>query len=231
LKRSEVPTSSIAVLDEYIEIVNQSPTDVDLFDWSIADAVGVRHRFYNGGVGETLSASNAIIVFGGPLNGNTPSLPVLAFPASEGSAGLALNNTGSESIILRNGTNIIDRLLYAETSLSPVGSLTRFPTLNSPFVPSAYVGTNTSAGTQYDGGVWTAPATVPTGVTPITLTYGSPVTLNYTAVVGQAYTLWQANEVNDPFLVVNGGIATNTAGAFYITNAPVNRQFYFITKP
>jgi hypothetical protein len=231
LNRPDVPTSSITVLDEYIEIVNQSNSDVDLYDWSIADAVGVRHRFYNGGPSETLSASNAIIVFGGPLNGNTPSLPVPAFPASESSAGLALNNTGTESIILRNGTNIIDRILYFGTSVSSIGSLTRFPTLNSDFVPSAYVGTNTSAGTQYDGGVWTAPATVPTGVTPIAITYGNPVTLNFNTTPGQYYTLWRADAVTDPFTVVNGGIATNAAGTFLINNAPADQQFYFITTP
>lgn len=231
LNRSEVPASSITVLDEYIEIVNQSNTDVDLYDWSIADAVGVRHRFYNGGPSETLSASNAIIVFGGPLNGNTPSLPVLAFPASESSAGLALNNTGSESIILRNGTNIIDRILYFGTSVSSIGSLTRFPTLNSAFVPSAYVGTNTSAGTQYDGSAWTGPATVPTGVTPITITHGNPVALNFNATPGQFYTLWQADQVTDPFAVVNGGRATNAAGVFLINDPPADQQFYFITTP
>lgn len=233
LHRATVPASSISTWDEYIEIVNQSATDIDLYDWSIADAVGVRHRFYNGSFsGETLAASNAIVVYGGPANSDLPVLPVLAFPASEStSTGLALNNTGTETITLRNGTNIIDRLLYAGASLSSVGSMVRFPTLNSPFVPQAYVGTNTSAGVQYDGSVWTGLAAVPTAVAPITLTYGNPVVLNYTGIVGQAYTLWQANAVNEPFAVVNGGIITNTAAAFYITNAPADRQFYFITKP
>jgi hypothetical protein len=232
LHRADVPTSSISTYDEYLEIANQSDTDVDLYNWSIADAVGRRHVFYNGAPGETLGASNAIVVYGGPMNGNAPVLPVLAFPASESSAGLALNNTGNETITLRNGSsNVIDRILYSGNSLSSQGSLVRFPTLNSDFVPQPYVGSNTSAGVQYDGGAWNLPTTLPTGVSGISVTYGNPVVLNYSAVVSHAYTLWQSDEANEPFVIVNGGFATSAAGAFYITNAPATRQFYFITTP
>jgi len=229
LHRTEIPTS-ITTADEYIEIVNQSTTDIDLYDWNISDLVGVRHRFYNGAPLESLASSNAIVVYGGPLNGSLPSLPVLSYPATESSAGLALNNSG-DTITLRNGTNIIDRVLYTAASVSSMGSLTRFPTLNSDFVASAYVGTNTSAGTQYDGSDWTGPAATPTEVSPVTLTYGNPVTLEYTATPGQYYTLWQADEANDPFAVVNGGLSTNAAGVFFIANPPADRQFYFITTP
>lgn len=232
LHRTEIP-ASVTVMDEYIEIANQSGSDVDLYDWSVADAVGVRHRFYSGGSLETLSSSNAIIVYGGPANSALPNLPasVLSFPASEGTAGLALNNTGSETITLRNGTNVIDRVQYFGTSVSSQGSLARFPTLNSDFVPSAFVGTNTSAGTQYEGSGWTSPVSLPDGVSPITLTYGNPVVLNYAATLGNYYTLWQADEVNELFKVVNGGLSTNATGVFSISNAPLDRQFYFITTP
>lgn len=230
LHRADVPTNNITVYDEYLEIANQSPTDLDLYDWSIADAVGVRHRFYNGGPSETLAASNAIVVYGGPLNGNPPVLPGLAFPASESTAGLALNNTGTETITLRRSTNVIDRVTYAGASLSSIGSMSRFPTLTDNFVPQAYVGSNTTAGLQYDGGGWNGTATAPVGVSNIAVNPGSPLSLTFTATAGEAYTLWQADEITAPFVIVNGGIATNTAGTFFVTNPPAVKQFYFITQ-
>ncbi len=55
LRRAEPVTANVTVADEYIEVANLSNTDFDLFGWTVADAVGIRHRFYNGSAGgETL---------------------------------------------------------------------------------------------------------------------------------------------------------------------------------
>lgn len=86
--------------DEFVEIVNRSTTDpVDLTGWTLSDAAGVRHQFPNP---TTLPAGGALVVFGG-------GTPMFFAPAhasghaqSATSGSLALNNTGSESIILRS---------------------------------------------------------------------------------------------------------------------------------
>jgi hypothetical protein len=115
----------------------------------------------------------------------------------------------------------------------PVCSYSRFPNLNSPLVPQPFISTKyATPGSQYDGGSWSNPTTVPTGVTGIgTAVSGSTVSLGFTATPGNATTLWLGNSVLQPFSVLTGGVFTNTAGSFTISNAPPTSQFYFITTP
>jgi hypothetical protein len=209
---------------------------VDLWNWSLSDGLRVRHRFYSGGPGETLQASNAIVVYGGPLNGVAPNLPVLCFPASESSAGLALNNSGSELIILRNQDDcLVDRVHYQGSNLCPGSSLTRFPDLSGSFVPQAFVGpAAASPGCQHSGTLFSAPQPVLQGVNGVTLTFNPTRTsldLTWPAVPGQAYTLWQADEVAGPFLIVNGGPATNSTARVTDPAPAPTRRFYFLTTP
>jgi hypothetical protein len=232
LHRAEPTTSNTTVADEYIEILNLSNTDFDLFGWTVADAVGIRHKFYNGTFGgETLPNHNAIIVYGGPLSGNTPTLPVSAFPASESSSGLALNNTGSETITLRNASsNIVDRILYTENLLSASGSVSRFPTVNDWFVPQPWISTsNSTAGLQYDGAAWGQPTKAPVGTNLLSIASGNPLALTFTASTTAVTTLWRANSLPGPFTPIAGQLFTNTAGVFYITNPVAPQQFYGIT--
>jgi hypothetical protein len=232
LHRPNVQVASVTTADEYVELVNLSGTDVDLYNWSIADAVSVRHRFFNGAPSEQLGSSNAVVVFGGPANTNAPVLTVPAFPADVGSSPtLALNDTGSETIILRNATsNIVDRLVYSGTNLATGISLSRFPTINDAFVLQSYVSTNSStAGKQYDGGAWNLATKVPAAVGGVVVTPGNPLSLGFSANTSQASTLWQADNIGDRFRVVNGQQFPTTAGVFSITNPPPAHQFYFIT--
>jgi Immunoglobulin domain/Lamin Tail Domain len=227
-----IPSTNSSVQDEYIEIANLSGTNVDLLNWTVSDAMQTRHQWANGAsYGEVLGSSNAIVVYGGPLDGYTPRLPVLSFPASGGSAGLALKSTGTGVIRLRNGSGyLVDRVVYYGSSLSTNGSLSRFPTVNDGFVPQAYISTHlVTPGKQYDGGAWNQPTKVPAAVTGIVVTKGNPFTLSFTANTGLATTLWQANNVGDPFQVIFGQQFASPASAFYITNPPPLQQFYFIT--
>src|SRR6185295_17973859 len=113
LRRNPPLTTGISTADEYIEIVNVSAQDVELLGWTVADAVGVRHQF---GDFLTLGSSNAVVVYGGPLNGDAPNISVPAVPASGGPVGLALNNTGTETISLRNYPDnfMVARIFYRE---------------------------------------------------------------------------------------------------------------------
>ena len=228
--------SNLGTWDEYVEIANLSAADVDLWNWSLSDAVRVRHRFYTGGPGETLYASNAIVVYGGPLNGSAPNLPVPVFPASESSAGLALNNTGTELILLRNQDgNLVDRVIYAGSNLPSGSSLTRFPGLNGAFVPQAYVGpVVVSPGRQSIGTPFNVPVPAMQGVGQVTLSLDpaqTSITLAWPASPGQVYTLWRADDVAGPFIMVAGGPATNSAGQFIDRAPALSRRFYFLTTP
>lgn len=232
--RRDLPSTNAVVQDEYIEIVNLSDNVVDLYNWSVEDAITVRHVFYNGSwSGEAIQPKSAIVVYGGPLNGYWPQLSVSAFPANQSTtAGLALNNSGTEVITIRNENGYpVDRVFYTGSDLSTSGSLTRFPTDRGAFVPQPYVSTNpVSPGMQYAGNDWAQPPVMPTGVRGITLVYGNPVRLQFTNDPARVTTLWAADEVTNMFRVVFGQQFPAGAGEFYVTNPPATRQFYFITQ-
>ena len=180
------------------------------------------------GTGPTLSFSNAMVIFGGD-SAESPTLPVYNEAASSG--GLLLPTSGTGLIELRNQDyHIIDRVVYSASSLSTNGSLSRFPTINSPFVPQAYISTNlTTAGRQYDGRAWNAPAQIPTGVSPVAIsTANHQVALSFTANTSQAATLWSSGSVTDPFQVIFGQQFPTTSGAFTIAT-PSSQQFFYIT--
>jgi len=233
LRRITVSTN-IVVQDEYVEIVNLSDETIDLWNWSVEDAITTRHVFYNGGWGgEIIMPKGAIVVYGGPLNGYEPQLPVPAYPANQSTAnGLALNNTGSEIITVRNGNGYpVDRVFYTGSMLSSSGSLTRFPTDCGPFVPQSYVSTNAvTPGLQYAGNSWDQPPVMPSPIKGITVIVGNPVRVQFTNDPTKVSTLWYANDLRDRFQVLFGAKISNPAGEFMITNPPADKQFYFITQ-
>lgn len=239
--------TNITTWDQYVEIANTSATDVDLFGWSLGDASFVRHVFFNGAPQEQLSASNAVVIYGGAYPASSdPSAPTLSaphFPADNGDAPtLSLEKSGTGVIVLRNPNYynsghgiqpgyIVDRVVYPAGNLSTNGSLSRFPTVNSGFVPQGYISTNfATAGLQYDGSPWSLPTKVPQAVTNVVITVvNNQAILGFTADTTLASTLWQANEVTDPFKVVFGKQFTSPSATFSVTNLPADHQFYFIT--
>lgn len=236
-------TNNVTANDQYVELVNQSGTDLDLFSWSLTDANTLRHAFLIGEPVEQLAAanSNSVIVYGGPLpEGSDPSppqTPVPFFPANQGGAGLSLSASGNGVIVLRNPNYynsglgiqpgyIVDRIVYG--SLPTNGSLSRFPRPNGVLdvVPQALVSTHaTTAGLQYDGSNWLTPTQTPGSVTNVTVVPGNPTTLNFTAIPGTTATLWQAGPVQGPYAPVKG----TTSGVFSITNPPLPSQFFYLT--
>jgi hypothetical protein len=228
------PAPSPSSDDEYVEIANVSGSDLQLQNWTIADAVQVRHRFYDV---FTLPASNSIVVYGGPLNGFAPALDVPFIPASENAFGFGLNNTGGDSIIVRNAaSNIVSRVVYSDRNVSGSGSSTRFPDLNGAFVPQVWVSTNNvSPGRQYDGRLFSEPPAplLSIGNVAVSLTTSNTANLNWTADTSRSYTVWQADRVTDRFAGRFYGLRfTNSAGLFIdaaASNAPM--RFYFITAP
>jgi hypothetical protein len=222
-------TVGISTNDEYIEIASQAANDTYLLGWGIySGSTKVEDFSLNG---PTLSSSNCVVVDGSDASG-MPSFPAAYTgynePATSG--GLLLSSSGSTIILRDQNGYIVDRVVYAAGDLSTNGSLERFPTLNSAFVPSPYVSTNvTSAGLQYDGSPWNQPFKVPAGVPGVGISVGNgQVVFNFTANTGQASTLWGASTVAGPYSVIFGRQFPTTSGAF--TNpAPTALRFYYIS--
>jgi hypothetical protein len=220
--------SVISASDEYIEVANLSGSSFEFVGWTVYDAVSLRHE-----VGDffSVNSSNTFIVYGGPLNGFEPGISGQHMPAST-TAGLALNNTGTESIILRNALgNMVLRVVYNGNDLGSGSSVSRFPTVNSPFVRQEWITTNRfSPNSQYNGRSYTQSALpLASPVTTIGISNNTAV-INFQATNGHVSTLWQAAEVTNKFRVIGGTLFTNAAGLFTIpatTNSP--RQFFFIS--
>jgi hypothetical protein len=245
LHRAFDTNSSLLGNDQFVEIANQSGTDLDLFGWSITDASTRRHTFVIGAPVEQLavSSSNAVVVYGGPKTGDTspPRLPVPSFPANA-SGNLGIPFSGAGVIELRSsgyynsglGTQpgyIVDRIVYGANDSSTNGSLARFPGPNGKlrFVPQGFVNTNaTTAGLQYDGSTWLVPTQTPHSVTNVTVVPGNPVQLNFAATPSLMSTLWEATDLTSTFQPVAGQQFGTTSGVFSITNPPPS-QFYYIT--
>jgi len=229
-------TASIPVNDQYVEFANQSPDPYDLqagngWDIDNGSAATPLFNFDDYGLDITFEPGTAVVVYGGTGSGS-PGGPLNAgnsVPALTG--GLALPTAGTGVIILRNGNGyIVDRVVYNGSTLPTNSSLSRFPTINSPFVPQAFISTNVAtAGLQYDGSVWSGATKVPTGITGVGITVtNKQAILKFTATPPQVNTLWEANNLTTPFQVVNGTKFSSTAGTFTVTNLPPY-QFYFIT--
>jgi hypothetical protein len=243
--------ASPANRDEFVELVNLSGESIDLTGWMISDALLRRAYVYPGTAGTTLAPSNSLIVYGGPAFGFTPQLSVPAIAAEVGpgdafsTAGLALND-GGDTIVVRNAqSNIISRVLYAQSQTSTNGSLVRFPTDRDGFVAHSGTGARYwSPGTQADGKAWTeaqpnadvAPAIVTPPVN-LSVAAGIPATFSVLATGVPAPTYrWQRDGVGElpgetaasytlasPQLTDDGAsfrvIIANRAGS--ITSAPV----------
>ena len=230
LQRNPAVGTEPWILDEYLELANLSDETLDLFGWTMADGVGIRHRFYSF---FPLGAKSAIVLYGGPLNGFPPILDVMTEPASEGGSGLALNN-GGDLIIIRNELGgIVERVVYPAEQVSADGSMTRFPTLNGPFRPQTTVADRpVSPGRQYDGKFWNEPATIPPAdigrVTARRNPDGS-VILAWAVDPGQTYSVEAAPAVTGPFAVIAAGLTRGESTDAEAATA--DRRFYRIRSP
>jgi hypothetical protein len=205
---------------------------LDLAGWTISDSVQVRHRFYES---FSIQSSNAIVVYGGPLNGFVPVLDVPVIGASENAFGFGLNNTGGDSILVHNADgHLVSRVVYS--TLSATSSLTRYPNLNGPFLPHADVTTNlVSPGKQFDGRPFSEPALSeppPIALT-IALEPGPAVILKWKAEPGRPYSVLQAASLTGPFTPIVAGLSFTNDQGQYTNNAVGNvpLRFYRVSSP
>jgi hypothetical protein len=222
-------TDGVSTNDQYIEVANVSGTDLSA-GWTLDYGNRSKLLFdsYSVGAGVSVPASSSVVVYSGGSEAPALATPVYA---STLAGGLGLRTSSSSWIILRNASgNIIDRVAYSGADQSTNGSLTRFPTINSAFVPQPWVSTNVATpGAQYDGAPWSQASQIPAGIGSIQTTKsGTNVVFSFTAIANQAATLWNAASVTGPFSVTCGRSFPTTAGAFTnVMNG--SQQFYYLT--
>ncbi len=80
--------------DEFVELVNNSSSDIDISGWTLSDAVGVKHTFPAGSI---MAANCAIVIFGG-------GSPTGSFGNArvQTTSTLSLNNSG-DTVTLNDG--------------------------------------------------------------------------------------------------------------------------------
>jgi len=131
--------------DEFVEIVNNESSDIDISNWTISDAKNVSYTFPSGTI---LPSNRAIIVFGGGNpSGNFGGAEIFT------SGGLSLNNTDETVTLKDQNGNQIDQVTYGSTTEGV--SLNRNPDgTGSTFSDHDKVASakgNYSPGTKVDG--------------------------------------------------------------------------------
>lgn len=208
--RRDPPSENSTQHDEYLELVNFGPAPIDLLGWRVADAVGVRHVFYNPA---PVAASGAFILYGGPLNGFPPGLDVPSEPASESSAGLALNNDGDTVAVYNAAGNLVFRVVYPGSLVTTDSSLTRYPDRNGAFVAQTNVADlAVSPGRQADGRLFSEPPPQPPQDIRVAASLGGDgaVVLAWEVQAGRTYSVWAGDSVTATFGKVATGLATGT---------------------
>ncbi|MDH3546147.1 MAG: lamin tail domain-containing protein, partial [Gammaproteobacteria bacterium] len=84
--------------DEFVEIVNNTGSDVNVSGWTLADGIGVRHIFPAGSL--VFNGCSAVVFGGGAPTGAFGNS--LVQTASSGSIGL---NNGGDSVVLNDGVS------------------------------------------------------------------------------------------------------------------------------
>ena len=143
--------------DEFVELVNTTSTEIDLGGWTISDLTGIRHTF---SVSTTLSAGEAIVIFGG----GTPTGDFGGAVVQIASSGtLGLNNTG-DTLTLKDANDILVDSHQYGSSAGDNQSLTRDPDISGPdpMVKHSLASGSDSAlfspGTRIDGTAFTGGA-------------------------------------------------------------------------
>ena len=225
----ETPSDSnrISVEDEFVEIANLGQTEVDLAGWSLSDAVALRSNFYEGDV---LAKRGAVIVYGGRSSGSEPMLGdgVLALPATEGTSGLGLNNSG-DTITLRNADgHVIDRIQFGKPTGK--GSMTRHPGLNGAFADHSTVADAlVSAGAWPSGSPFAEDPAVDIPEIKITVSMADgDITLNWEVSPAASYTVKASGSVAGPYEPVAEGLMFDGVVGTYSAQADQAARFFTI---
>jgi hypothetical protein len=192
--------------DEFVELINNSDSSIDISGWTLSDGFGIRHTFANSTV---IPANNAVVVFGGGTpTGSFGGASVVV--ATTGSLGL--NNSG-DTITLDNGS---DAEVVAYTYGSEGGdnqSITRDPDITGSFVKHSLA--------SGSGGALFSPGNNANGTPlPVTLSdFTTAIIMNEFVQVSwttqsessiNSWNLYRSTEDNSEQVLLNTQAGTNT---------------------
>lgn len=129
--------------DEFVEVVNNSGSGIDISGWTLSDAFGVRHVFPSGSI---VGGNCAVVVFGG----ETPTGAfgnALVQTASSGALGL---NNGGDTVTLDSGSGSVSVAYGGEGGSNE--SLTRDPDVTGDLPLAQHSGAAGSGGTLFSPG-------------------------------------------------------------------------------
>lgn len=140
-----------SVEDEFVELINVSPTSLDISDWSFRDVFGIRHIFP---AGSEVGSGCGVIIFGG----GTPTGSFGNFLVQVASTGsLGLNDHGDAVSLLDGDSQVVSTYSYGIVA-GDDQSITRDPDIigTDPMVKHSTAtgsgGTLFSPGRLIDGG-------------------------------------------------------------------------------
>jgi len=171
-----------------------------------------------------------VIVYGGRLSGSEPVLDdgILALPATEGTSGLGLNNSG-DTITLRNADeHVIDRINFSKTSSK--GSMTRDSGLNGAFTDHSTVAdASVSAGVWPSGAPFTEDPTVEIPEIKITVNLADgEIHLRWRASPTANYTVRTSNSVAGAYTPAGNKLKFDDSMGSFSTKADRAAQFFTI---
>ena len=138
-----------ASADEFIELVNSTPRDLDITGYLVKTRGGTnsaevtRHRFPSRTI---LAAGTSIVVFGGGTPSSTDSVFGGAQVVKASSGGLSLNNTAGTITVLDQDSSLVTFVSYGTAAGLPANlnqSLTRSPDVTGSFVIHTQAGVAT----------------------------------------------------------------------------------------
>jgi len=122
--------------DEFVEIVNNESSSIDISGWTLNDGIGIRHTFP---MSTNISAGQSIVIFGG---GTPTGIPGLVHTASTGTLGL--NNEGDVISLINSSSFTVATYTYG-TEGGEDESLARDPDISGAFVKHLSIVTNSVA--------------------------------------------------------------------------------------
>jgi Lamin Tail Domain len=223
--------------DEFIEIVNNNNTSMDMIGWGFRDSTALRHEFYSS---FPVDPTSAFVLYGGQLNSD-PVPPVLPCPSaafSESSSAVSVLNDSGDTISLYKDLDttprLIARVVYTKKTSANGISWTRWPGLNDGFVEhNSVVATNASPGLQPDQRTFSQPVLI---VSPPTVSHLADQTIRQDTTTGPvaftvgdpvdpATSLTVAAQSGNPILIPNGNIVFGGSGASRtVTVTPASGQ-------
>ncbi len=202
------PAANPIVEDAFLEWINLGNRTLDLRDWTLWIGDRRIHRF---NASALLAPTNAMVVYGGPLTGSVPRLPVLSAPASEIASGSSQTLLAPGEILsVRNErSNLVARIQLMPAEAFPGVSQVWNPETPVEFQAHPELnGARSSAGLRSDGRNWVEviPEPVPDPIEArARVLPGRLVEIQWNATPGIRYIVERSTSPAGPFAPVFSG--------------------------